>query len=96
MLAVRIRKMAKRITKLEGKKSQVSYGNVLEVLRVMATLEATDMIKGRPTANRPSQIMASYCGYAVVKGMQILKKQAKKKKAIRILRRKKTVKRRKK
>lgn len=89
-LAGKIRKLAKKISKLEGKKSQVKYGDVLEVLRVISVLEAKHYLAGGPYLSSPTAVIGAHTAYTM--GKIILEKGGRK---IRILKKKKVVRRKK-
>ncbi len=46
-----LNKLASEISKLEGKKKQVSIGNIREVLRCLEVVIATEMAEGNPGDN---------------------------------------------
>lgn len=62
-LKQRLNRLVSQVAKHEGKKSQVTAGNIREVLRVLATIEAKDFLKDKWSTKGPCCTLAMYSDY---------------------------------
>lgn len=67
-----IRKLARKIAKMEGKKHEASFGDIEEILKDIATFEASLLKRNKPMQCYPTYTL---CEYATA----VLKKDSKKK-----------------
>lgn len=70
-------KIASAISKLEGKKGQVSIGNIREVLSCLTILEANQVLKGGPAAKNPMKTLKKISNKKVIETKMIFKKNKK-------------------
>ena len=71
-LPAKLQAIAKEIAKREGKKSQVKIGDIREVLKALAEMQAEEFVENAPGKKGPMDHMLDYA-------LKIYEKKAKKK-----------------
>ncbi len=59
-LRTNIFKLAREIAKTEGKKSQAKFGDIEEILKIIAEMEAKMISSGKKYTKYPTYIIAAY------------------------------------